>query len=392
MAWARILAMLPNRVSLSSFNKTYMDTEISVRDLINKLDGGDPVFLLDVRNADEFANWRLEGKRSAATMNIPYFDFIEDPEAALARVPRSQTEISVVCAKGGSSEFVADLLRESGIPARNVAGGMQAYGSFLEPVRVPNSHPEIWQINRRGKGCLSYVVRVGDEAMVVDPSRHIQTYVDFVKNLDAHITRILDTHVHADHVSGGPALASQLNAPYFATAGPGITMGQRVTPLKDGDSLSLGGHADAMRVLATPGHTPGSMCYLIGGKYLLSGDTLFVNGIGRPDLGGEVEAWARTLFTTLTHRIAKLSNDVTVLPGHYSATSEIGPDGIVSVRLGDLKAKAPELRMSSEQEFVSTMVATAQHPPAAYSDIIRVNLGLAKTEEEQVTEWELGKN
>jgi len=108
-----------------------MDTEISVRDLINKLDGGDPVFLLDVRNADEFANWRLEGKRSAATMNIPYFDFIEDPEAALARVPRSQTEISVVCAKGGSSEFVADLLRESGIPARNVAGGMQAIADAL---------------------------------------------------------------------------------------------------------------------------------------------------------------------------------------------------------------------------------------------------------------------
>jgi glyoxylase-like metal-dependent hydrolase (beta-lactamase superfamily II)/rhodanese-related sulfurtransferase len=369
-----------------------MDTEITVPDLLRALDRGEPSFLLDVRNEEEFASWRFEGKRAVETINIPYFEFIEDPEAALARVPHPTTEISVVCAKGGSSEFVAELLRESGIPARNVAGGMRAYGSYLEPAQVTNGSPEIWQLNRRGKGCLSYVIRSGNEAIVVDPSRHTQTYVDFVAGLNARITRVLDTHVHADHVSGGPALAQQLGIPYFATAGPGIAMEQKITPLSDGDTLSLGDIQPALRVLATPGHTPGSICYLVAGTYLLSGDTLFVNGIGRPDLGGEVEAWARNLFTTLTQCIATLPEHVIVLPAHYSSVSEIGPEGIVSVRLGDLKAKAAELRMRSEEAFVNTMVAAVQKPPAAYSDIIRVNLGLAQTEDEQATEWELGKN
>jgi glyoxylase-like metal-dependent hydrolase (beta-lactamase superfamily II) len=326
-------------------------------------------------------------------MNIPYFEFIEEPEQALGRVPHPHTaEIAVVCAKGGSSEFVADLLREAGIPARNVAGGMRAYGSYLEPVLVPDTRPEIWQMNRRGKGCLSYVIRSGSDAIVVDPSRHTQTYLDFVSELKARITHVLDTHVHADHLSGGPELAKTGKVPYFAAAGPGIAMEQDVTDLKDGDTLALGDIKDAVRVLATPGHTPGSTCYLVAGKYLLSGDTLFVNGIGRPDLGGEVEAWARTLFKTLTQRIATLPEHVTVLPAHYSNTSEIGPNGIVSVRLGDLKAKAAELRMRSEDAFVTTMVAAVQKPPAAYSDIIRVNLGLAEIEDEQAAEWELGKN
>ena len=368
-----------------------METEIGVADLLAKLDRGEPLLLLDVRNADEFESWRLEGKRSAETLNIPYFEFIEEPENALARVPQN-AEIAVVCAKGGSSEFVADLLRESGVPARNVAGGMRAYGSYLEPIRLAGATPEIWQLNRRGKGCLSYVIRAGGEAIVVDPSRHVQTYLDFANGLDARITHILDTHVHADHVSGGPELSRKLNVPYFAAAGPGITIEQRINPLKDGDTLQLGDMTEAVRVLATPGHTPGSTCYLVAGNYLLSGDTLFVNGIGRPDLGGEVEAWARTLFETLTQRIAHLPEHIIVLPAHYSATSEIGADGIVSVRLGDLKARAPEMRMRSELTFVNTMVAAVQKPPTAYSDIIRVNLGLAQIEDEQATEWELGKN
>jgi len=372
-----------------------MDTEITVPDLLAKLDRGEPVFLLDVRNADEFAAWRFEGKRPAESMNIPYFEFIEEPEAALARVPHPNFEIAVICAKGGSSEFVAELLRESGVPARSLMDGMRAYGSHLEPVQVTPetaSTSELWQMNRRGKGCLSYILRSGNEAIVVDPSRHTQTYLDFVAGLNAHITRVLDTHVHADHLSGGPELATTLGIPYYAAAGPGISMEQTVAALKNGDLLSLGDKKNVVQVLSTPGHTPGSTSYLVHNQYLLSGDTLFVNGIGRPDLGGEVEAWARTLFNTLTQCIAHLPEHVIVMPAHYSATSEIGPGGIVSVRLGDLKAKAPELRMRSEQAFVDTMVAAMQKPPAAYSDIIRVNLGLAQTEDEQATEWELGKN
>ena len=372
-----------------------MTTEITVPELLGKLDRGEPLLVLDVRNEDEFGSWKLEGRRPANALNVPYFAFLEEPEAALARVPELQGEIAVVCAKGGSSEFVADLLRESGIAARSVVGGMRAYGSHLEPVCVSTESracPEIWQFNRRGKGCLSYILRSGNEAIVVDPSRHVQVFLDFAAELGARLIRVLDTHVHADHLSGGPELARQLGIPYSAAAGMGFDMQQNVATLRDGEELDLGAMSAAIKVLSTPGHTPGSTCYLVGKHYLLSGDTLFVNGVGRPDLGGDTASWAKSLFDSLQRRIGALSDDVVVLPAHYSSQSDIGPDGVVSARLGQVRASAPEFRMRTEQEFVAAMTQAAGSAPAAYSEILRVNLGLAQAEEEEATEWELGKN
>ena len=371
-----------------------MEKEITVPELLDKLDRGEPLLLLDVRNEDEFGSLKLEGRLPAQSINVPYFAFLEEPEAALARVPEAQGEMAVLCAKGGSSEYVAEVLREAGIAARNVAGGMLAYGSYLQPVQVTQeseTFPEIWQLNRRGKGCLSYIVRSGGEAMVVDPSRHVQAFTDFLIKLGAKAVRILDTHVHADHLSGGPRLARQLGVPYSAAAGPGFQFEQNVAPLNDGDELSLNGKC-AIRVLSTPGHTPGSTSYLVGERYLLSGDSLFVNGIGRPDLGGNAAAWARWLFETLRLRIGSLPDDVVVLPAHYSSISEIGAEGLVSARLGDVRARSPEFRIRTEDEFVTAMIQAARPAPPAYTEILRVNLGLVEAEEEQASEWELGKN
>lgn len=373
-----------------------MQKEITVPELLTKLDRGEPVLLLDVRNEDEFASWKFEGKHSPSAINIPYFAFLEEPEATLARVPaQGAAEWAVLCAKGGSSEYVADLLREAGIPARNITGGMLAYGSYIQPVRVveeSQTGPEIWQLNRRGKGCLSYIVRVGGEAIVVDPSRHVQLFLDFVNELDAKLVRVLDTHVHADHVSGGVALAKMLGIPYSVAAGPEFEMRQPALALRDGEELALGGKHGVLRVISTPGHTPGSTSYLAGQQYLLSGDSLFVNGIGRPDLGGDAAAWATWLFETLRHGIGSLPDDVVVLPAHYSSMSEIGPDGAVSARLGDIRANSPEFRIPTEEEFVAVMTRGAAPAPPAYTQIIHVNLGLTHADEEQMSEWELGKN
>jgi rhodanese-related sulfurtransferase len=182
---------------------------VEVGDLLPRLDRGDPLLLLDVRNQDEYESWKLEARRPIETVHVPYFDFIEDAEGALAKVPRDR-ELVVLCAKGGSSEMVVELLGEAGRSARNVSGGMIAYGVYLEPVKLPLAAPEasryeLWQVNRRGKACLSYVIVSGGEAVVVDPSRHVAWYQGFVAERGARIVRVLDTHVHADHVSGGPS-------------------------------------------------------------------------------------------------------------------------------------------------------------------------------------------
>ena len=371
---------------------------VDVGELLSRLDRGEKVVLLDVRNQDEYESWKLEPRRPVETVHVPYFDFIEDGDAAIARVPRGR-ELVVLCAKGGSSEMVVELLNEAGVRAANVAGGMLAYGVYLEPVRLPLEAGEarrfeLWQVNRRGKGCLSYVIVSGGEAVVVDPSRHAEWYEAFVRERGARIVQVLDTHIHADHVSGGPELARRARAPYYVSAGAGFELRQPVTPLGDGQQIRLGGDLGVsieVRVIHTPGHTPGSTSFLVGGRYLLTGDTLFVASVGRPDLGGNAVEWGRELYLSLTERLADLPAETRVLPAHFGSQAEIGAEGVVWGRLGELRASVPELQLADADAFVDAVRSAVKEPPPAYAEIIELNLG-AHASEEQVAEWELGKN
>jgi glyoxylase-like metal-dependent hydrolase (beta-lactamase superfamily II)/rhodanese-related sulfurtransferase len=371
---------------------------VAVGDLLPRLDRGEEVLLLDVRNDEEFATWRIEARRPVETVHVPYFDFIEDEAAALARVPRGR-DVVVLCAQGGSSEMVAGLLLAQGVPSANVHGGMIAYGAHLGPVRVPlpgeaGRRFELWQVNRRGKACLSYVVVAAGEALVVDPSRHDAWYEAFAASRGARVTWALDTHVHADHVSGGPTLARRLGVPYFVSAGEAFALRHAVHPLADGERIRLGGEegvAIGVRAVSAPGHTPGSTCYLVDGTHLLTGDTLFVSGVGRPDLGGHAAEWGRDLFETLTRRLAGLPDETVVLPAHYGGVAEISGDGVVSGRLGDLRRSVPEMRIATADAFVAAVAGAIDEPPKAYASIVEVNLG-AEAPEEAIVEWELGKN
>ena len=369
-----------------------MSTSVPVGDLLRRIDAGEPLLLLDVRNDEEFERWKIEGTRPVETFHRPYFDFIED-EALLDQIPRDRP-IYAVCAKGDSSDLVADMLRERGAEAWNVAGGMVAYGEFLQPVRVPLEYDEaerfeIWQMNRRGKGCLSYVIRSGEEAVVVDPSRNIAEYEHFVEGLGARIVDVFDTHVHADHISGGPELAPRHQARYFVAGRPGIDGAH------DGEQIQLGGERGvtvSVKILATPGHTPGSTSFLVGRNHLLTGDTLFVDSVGRPDLGGHVVEWGRMLFHTLQERFATLPDELVILPAHYASSAEIDRDGVVRGKLGHLRRTVPELQIRSEDEFVDAMKKALKTPPPVYEQIIKVNLGEKTVDAETASEWELGKN
>lgn len=371
---------------------------IEVAELLRSIDAGDELLLLDVRNDDAFEAWRIEGTRPVETIHIPYFNFIEDAADAGARLPGDR-QVVVVCAKGGASAMVADVLRDAGISARTVEGGMVAYGDYLQPVKVPLCGDdvgrfELWQINRRGKGCLSYVVRAGGDAVVVDPSRHVERYESLVRDLGAHIVGVLDTHVHADHLSGGPSLAMRNGAPYCVSTAQGVALRHRVEVLLDGARVRLGGLPEKtfeIEIMATPGHTPGCSSYLLGGRYLLSGDTLFVRGVGRPDLGGRALEWGRELYRTLHERLARLPDDTLILPAHSAGPDEMGADGVVCGRLRDLR-RTPGFTISSEDAFSRAIVAAAQPPPASYTEIVRANLGPSVIEPAQATEWELGRN
>jgi len=372
---------------------------VDVGELLGKLDRGDHVVILDVRNDEEFKDWKLEALRPVETVHLPYFEFIEDADASIAKTPKGH-DLVVLCAQGGSSEMIVGMLQDAGIASRNVKGGMVAYGEYLEPLKVPLAAEDaarfdVWQINRRGKGCLSYFVVSGGEAVLVDAMRMTEWYEDFARQIGVRIVHVLDTHIHADHISGGPALASRLGVPYSVNAGPDFELRQKVAPLTDGQILQVGGaHGVSIevRIIRTPGHTPGSTSYLIGGTYLLTGDTVFVTSVGRPDLGGHVVEWGQMLFDTLRHKMASLPDEVVVLPAHYAGAQEMREDGLVLGRLGSLRETVPELQIASEAEFVEAVKAAIKDPPPAYAEIIKVNLGLQTAPAEKLSEWELGKN
>lgn len=372
---------------------------VEVPELLDMADAGEPFVLLDVRNDDEYARWKLEGREPVETLHVPYFDFIEDEEGSMARIPKDR-DVVVLCAQGDSSEMIADMLDEKGYSARNVAGGMVAYGEYLQPVKVPlraeeAERFELWQLNRRGKGCLSYVIRSGGEAVVVDPSRHVDQYDSFLEKMGAKPVWVLDSHVHADHASGGPELAAKHGIPYFVDAGSDFELKKKVHLLEDGEEIRLGGDRGVrvkVQAVKTPGHTPGSTSYWVADRYLLTGDTIFVRSVGRPDLGGQVVQWGKSLFHTLKDRLASVPDDTVILPAHYADVSEIGAGGVVSGRLGELRGAVPELRIETEEEFVEAMRRAVTAPPEAYERIIRVNLGQEEVGDDELTEWELGKN
>lgn len=366
---------------------------ITPSELKNSIDAGEKILLLDVRNEDEFGSWRVEGKKIPETLNIPYFAFIEEPEAQIAKVPRDR-EIAVVCAKGGSSDYVAELLREKGYRAKNVSGGMIAWGDALDAVPVPGAAggTVFFQIARYGKGCLSYLIGGGGEALVVDPSRRIDAYLELARENELTIKHVLDTHLHADHISGGRALAAAAGADYRISPHDGRGAAFEFEPLRDGDTLRVGNATARIIAIESPGHTPGSTSILIDDRFLLTGDTLFVRGAGRPDLGGKAEPWARSLHETLFRKFAPLSGDVLILPAHYSSPDEAGEGNLVAAKLGEIRKNNPAMQARDADAFVGFILERLAPQPASYDEIRRVNLGIMAADEEKLTEYDLGKN
>ena len=348
-------------------------------------------FILDVRSPDQFERWQIEGKVEIETVNIPYWTALEEEDRIRSMVPEDR-QVVVVCAHGGSSDMVVEVVGKQNM--RNLSGGMDAWAVTLVPRTVldDGSHFVI-QLDRMAKACLSYVVGArGKEMAVVDPAGDAKAYVNLADRMGCTITDIFDTHLHADHISLANELRALTGATYHISEGDALGAAFEYEKLVDGETFTFGEMDVVIRSVATPGHTPGSTSLEVDGKFLLTGDAVFVSGVGRPDLGGETEPWARDLFNTIRNKLSPLDPDLEVLPAHYTSRLESQPDGTLRRRLGDLLENDPVVSIADEEQFVSYVVDHLGTPPAEYGTIRLVNLGRKQATADEVSELEVGRN
>jgi glyoxylase-like metal-dependent hydrolase (beta-lactamase superfamily II) len=365
-----------------------MSPKEAAQKVINKED----LFILDVRNTDAFEDWKIDG-HSFEYLNIPYFDLLDGVEEILEKLPNDK-DILVVCAKEGSSVMVAEMLSDEGKDVSYLEGGMKAWSEHLEPVKVGDltDGGELYQFVRLGKGCLSYMVVSNGEAAIIDATRMADIFIDFAKEKNAVITNIFDTHLHADHISGGRRIAEATNATYWLPPKDAEEVTFDYAALEDGNKVEIGNSTIDINALYSPGHTIGSTSFVIDEKYLLSGDILFVDSIGRPDLAGKAQDWVADLRESLYKRYKNLSMDLTVLPAHFMIIDELNEDGTVGEKLGTLFAKNHGLNISDEEEFRKLVSENLPPQPNAYQEIRETNMGKITPDEEKQREMEIGPN
>ena len=362
-----------------------------------RIDGGDSVTLLDARMASDYEEWKIDGE-NVTSINVPYFEFLDEDIAddVLAQIPENE-HVTVLCAKGGASEFVAGALADRGYDVDHLEEGMNGWASIYEAHEVTeyDGPGTLLQYQRPSSGCLGYLLYDAGEAAIVDPLRAFtDRYLDDAEELGVELKYAFDTHVHADHISGLRDLAAEgVEAMLPAVAADrGVTYADDVTLVEDGDEFAAG---DAtVETVFTPGHTTGMTSYLLGDSLLATGDGLFIESVARPDLeegdDGAPEA-ARMLYDSLQNRVLALDDDVLVGGAHFSDAAEPAADGTYTAPIGDLRERMDALSVS-ENEFVEVVLADMPPRPANYEEIIATNLGQNTVDDDEAFTLELGPN
>ena len=365
--------------------------KITAGELADKIMNKEEIFILDVRNSEDYADWRIEGEK-VKSINIPYFEFLEDAASHKERIPKDR-EIYVVCAKEGSSQMVAEDLAKDGYKTAYLEGGMKAWSTYLYRKKAyEDERIKVYQFIRVGKGCLSYMVISGKEALVIDPVRFIDEFIQTAEEEGVKITHIVDSHLHADHVSGGPELAKRTGAKYYLMKSEGAVYD--FEPLENHERIRFEQVDLEVLAVKTPGHTPGSVSFLVNGKLLFSGDTIFVSGLGRPDLGEKVEEWAEDLYHTVFEKVADFADDVLVLPAHYAdLDKEMNEEGVIAEYLGKIRKENIIMQNISKEEFIRHVSKSAESiKPPNYKEIVAINKGVLFKNDDEITELEIGPN
>lgn len=322
--------------------------------------------ILDIRPQSERTEWQIP-----ESIYINAYDELKSGnENALdvLDLDKSKTVITV-CTKGRLSLFAAEILDKKGYEAYSLEGGMSAWNYAYDTQTVSFDNFKIIQVRRLAKGCLSYIIGSGNEAMVIDSSLNPSIYKSITDTENWKIKFVTDTHIHADYISRTKELSEYANATHLFNAS--ATVSYPFTPIEDNEIVHIGNVA--VKTLFTQGHTIESTSFIIDDKAILTGDTLFINGIGRPDLKAdenEVRKKSIALFQSL-QKIMSLDIELLVMPAHFSSSIQVGQK-FITEKLQHLKEKIKALSYT-ERDFINNILENLPPTPPNYLTISEIN-------------------
>lgn len=341
--------------------------EISTSTLRKWLETGKEVSILDIRPIQEKIEWFIPG-----SIYFNAYDKLKanNPDALQGLYLDKTIPVVAICAGGKTSLIAASLLHDQGFEAYSLQGGMKGWSLSWNTARLSFPDFDVIQFRRTGKGCLSYLLASNNEAIIVDASLPIEAYQDILVREKLTLKYVIETHLHADHLSRSKQLAESNNVTLHLPAPNKVNFD--FVPVTGTTVFQIGNIS--IKAIQTPGHTRESTSYLINDKVLLTGDTLFINGVGRPDLkanNDEAMQKSKMLYQSLQKLLA-LDENIIVMPAHTSQPIDF--DNIpIQITIGNIKKTVAMLQLK-EEEFVNTILQRIPPTPANYLSIVEKNI------------------
>ena len=391
------------------------DLLIKPNELKKKIDKGEDIFILDVRDHEEHKSWKISYDKHQDSIVIP-IDDLSYPRS-LEQIPKDK-EIVAFCARGNRSMSAAKMLSKHGYKVKSVEGGLAGWNTVYDVALVTdNDSPiDIWQIRRISKGCISYLVASSHSknAIVIDATCEVDNAIsNIISENRLKLTKVVDTHIHADHLSGSTRLAKKYGAVIYLSSLEDYSTknnihGLNLQLISNGDTIKID-EEFILEAIHTPGHTNGSISIKIqkrtdnfgevdyhsikknqtNNMYIFVGDTIFINGIGRPDLHNKTEEYAHQLFNTYHQKILNLPTKTIVLPAHYSDTFEHEKPIYGTIKSINQNI---DLLSVSEGEFVKFVTENIPPHPMNYEKITLINKQMISCDEIEQKDIESGPN
>ncbi len=343
-----------------------MEDIITVRELQEKFDKQENVFILDVRPEDQRKEWQI-----ANSVHVDAYKLLNDGDDTALDIVDLPHDcmIVTVCAAGRTSLLASKLLQRKGVQAYSLDGGMKAWNYAWNIARLTVEGVKVIQVRRAAKGVLSYVVGSKNEAIVIDAALDPNVYQAIAEDNGWKIKFVTDTHVHADYVSRTRDLGRAAGAKHLMIDKAKLEF--NYVGVANGEVIKFGDVE--LEVVHTPGHTWESTTFKLGDSVIFTGDTVFTDGIGRPDLkAGAAEGIekAKVLYKSLKHLLS-LNGDMLVLPAHTS--NSIAFDGkLIGEPIKTVKSRISLIELS-EPEFVDYTASRLPPTPPNYLTIAAIN-------------------